>query len=164
MKKNILLNLAYLSGDVKSKFDINWDRLQNDNEYVFTLKPGETFAFHDSVLRNYQGNVVITTNAHFNSSEGFLSDGYLVGDGVCHFASIINWVARDAGLDVVVTKNHDFAKIEEVPKEYGVSIYVNPTNGYGAQNNLYITNNKNQIVDFRFEYKNEELKVSVVES
>lgn len=164
MKKNILLNLAYLSGTVKTKADIDWNKLLQDSEYTFTLKPNEVFAFHDSVLEAYAGRVVKTTNATFHSREGFLSDGYLVGDGVCHFASIIYWAAFDAGLDVLRTKDHDFAKIEEVPKEFGVSIYVNPTNGYGARNNLYVTNNKEHDIKFRFEYKaGGDLKVSVIE-
>lgn len=164
MKKNILLNLAYLSGEVKSKADINWDELLKSKEYTLVLRPNETFAFHDSVLEEYKGTLVATTNAHFNSKEGFLSDGYLVGDGVCHFASIIYWAAKDAGLDALRTKSHSIAKIQEVPDEYGVSIYVDPSSGYGARNNLYITNNKEHDVKFRFEYtEGGALKVTVVQ-
>jgi hypothetical protein len=164
MKKNILLNLAYLSGEVKSKKDINWDELLKSKEYTLVLRPNETFAFHDSVLDEYKSTLVATTNAHFNSKEGFLSDGYLVGDGVCHFASIIYWAAKDAGLDALRTKSHSVAKIQEVPDEYGVSIYVDPSSGYGARNNLYVTNNKEHDVKFRFEYKEGgALKVSVIE-
>lgn len=163
MKKNILLNLAYLSGDVKNKSDINWDKLMTKTTYSFTLRPGEVFAFHDSVLPEFDGKVVKTTNAHFNSREGFISDGYLVGDGVCHFASIIYRAAKEAGLDAIRTKSHSIAVIPEVPDEFGVSIYVNPTSGYGARNNLYVTNNMDHDVEFRFEYsENGDLKVSVI--
>lgn len=162
MKKNILLNFAYLSGAVKSKSDVSWDKIESPSQYSLTLKPGEVFAYHNSVLPEYKDKVVATTNAHFNSTEGFVSDGYLVGDGVCHFASLINWAAQDAGLQVLVTKNHDFAKIEEVPKTYGVSIYVDPTNGVGDRNNLYITNNKSQPVKFTFTYTTtQELNVKI---
>ncbi|HSW89325.1 MAG TPA: VanW family protein [Patescibacteria group bacterium] len=163
-KKNILLNMAYLRGSVTQKKDIDWATVESPFTYSFTLRQGESFAFHDSVLPEYQGKVVKTTNAHFNSTEGFVSDGYLVGDGVCHLASLINWAAQDAGLTILVTKNHDFAKIEEVPKEYGVSIYVSPTTGAGTRNNLYITNNQNQDVTFSFSFDGTELKVDVIAS
>lgn len=164
MKKNILLNLAYLSGTVKTKTDINWNNLKKSTEYSFVLRPNESFAFHDSILEEYKESVVKTTNAHFNSKEGFVSDGYLVGDGVCHFASIIYWAAKDAGLEALRTKSHSIAKIQEVPDEFGVSIYVDPRSGFGARNNLYIRNNSEHDVKFRFEYQESgELKVSVIE-
>lgn len=122
----------------------------------FTLAPGETFAFHENTLPKYSKTVVKTTNSRFNSSEGFKSDGYLVGDGVCHLASFINWVAQDAGLDVYVPARHDFAKINDVPKEYGVSI--NSNKSYG---NLYITNNKDIPVTFEFKDDGVNLTVSI---
>lgn len=163
-KKNILLNLAYLDGEVKSKQDLNWDTVLKPKHTSFTLKPGEVFAYHENVLPEYEGKVAITTKAHFDSTQGFISDGYLVGDGVCHLASLINWVAQDAGLDVKVTKNHDFAPIAEVPKKYGVSIYTNASvKGSGANNNLYITNNKVNPVQFNFDYTDNKLVVWAVE-
>jgi len=164
-KKNILLNLAYLNGSVTKKQDINWDKIENPFHFTFTLKPGQVFAFHDSVLKEYEGKVVKTTHAHFGGPEGFVSDGYLFGDGVCHLASLINWAAQDAHLGVLVTKNHNFAVIPEVPKTYGVSIYTDPeVKGSGAHNNLYVTNTKDHAVTFHFDYENDELKVSVGES
>ncbi len=163
-KKNILLNLAYLDKSVSDKKDINWDKVEKSVHYSFTLQPGQSFAFHDDVSPEYTHKISLTTNAHFDSDEGFVSDGYLVGDGVCHFASLINWAAEDAHLDVLVTKNHDFAVIPEVPKTYGVSIYDNAAvKGSGQNNNLYITNNKDHEVTFHFDYENDELKVSVTE-
>src|SRR5688572_21049523 len=98
MKKNILLNLAYLNGSVSKKTDIDWDKVMAFTDYSFTLNPGETFAFHNSVLAPYKDKTVKTTNAHFSASDGFLYDGYLYGDGVCHLASLINYAAYDAGL------------------------------------------------------------------
>jgi hypothetical protein len=158
-KKNILLNLAYLEGSVNSREDINWDKIESPTQTSFTLEPGETFAYHGDTLAKYT-NVKVTTNANFNASDGFLSDGYLFGDGVCQFASLINWVAQDSGLEVFVPKNHDFAVIPDVPKEYGVSIYVDPSSkGSGANNNLYITNNTNRQIRFHFEYTNGVLRV-----
>lgn len=164
-KKNILLNLAYLDGSVTKKSEIDWDKVLNPSDYSFELKPGETFAYHETVLPIYKGKVVKTTNAHFNASDGFLSDGYLYGDGVCHFASLINWAASDAGLEVLVTKNHDFAVIPEVPKEYGVSIYMDPGNeATSANRNLYITNDKDYPVRFNFHYEADVLVVTVTKA
>lgn len=161
-KDNILLNLHYMAGDVKSKADIDWGKIESDFHYEFTLKPGEEFAFHDKVAKQYDGgNIVKETNAHFNYSDGFKSDGYLTGDGVCHFASIIDWVAKDAGLLVVAPTNHDFVKIPDIPKEYGVAIYEGPDGG--EMTNLYITNNKTIPVTFSFDYKNGNLEVKVLE-
>lgn len=156
MKHNILLNLDYLSGLT----------LPKDNPYTFDfrLNPNETFAFHDNVLHQYRDKVYKTTNAHFNLTEGFKSDGYLVGDGVCHLASLINWVARDANLEVYSPKDHDFANIPEIPKEHGVSIYYYPGSvEANASRNLYITNNYKNSVIFKFSYERNSLKVSVFE-
>lgn len=161
-KDNILLNLAYSDGRVNSAADINWSEIEESFKSEFILQPGETFAYHDAILPEYEGGVIKTTEAHFNSSDGFKSDGYLYGDGVCHLASLINWAAKDANLTVVAPTNHNFANIPEIPKEYGVAIYYDPNNkAVGARENLYITNNKDKPVKFVFEYKNNQLSVSV---
>lgn len=163
-KENILLNLAYLNGTVTSKKEVNWDELKKPFRFEFTLKSGQTFAYHDDILPEYKDKVVKTTNAHFNSTEGFKSDGYLFGDGVCHLASLIYWTAKDAKLDAKAPVNHNFAQIPEVPKEYGVSIYSNPElKGANARQNLYITNNKQKSIAFKFDYDGAKIKVSVVE-
>lgn len=164
-KENILLNIAYLEGKVHNPSQVDWGKLEKPFHYTLVLQSGQTFAFHDALRSDYQGRVTKTTNAHFNSSEGFVSDGYLIGDGVCHLASLMNWVARDAGLSVVSPTNHDFAAIPEVPKKYGVAIYNSPDNPTGsAMQNLYITNNKPYPISFVFDYKNDTLKISVEES
>jgi hypothetical protein len=161
-KDNILLNLAYLDGRVNSAQDINWTEIEKSFRSEFTLQPNETFAYHDAVLPQFEGKVVKTTEAHFNSQDGFKTDGYLYGDGVCHLASLINWAAKDANLDVLAPANHNFANIPEVPKEYGVAIYYNPTNkAVGARENLYITNNKNKPIHFVFTYQDGKLSVSI---
>lgn len=163
-KKNILLNLAYLNGKVIKASDIKWDEVEKPFQYEFKLEPNKTFAFHSDVKAQYQDLLVKTTNAHFNAAEGFKTDGYLFGDGVCHLASLINWVAKEAGLSVEAPTDHDFAEIPDVPKEFGVSIYSNPfARGSNTQQNLYITNNKPKPIAFRFEYQDNKLKVSVVE-
>ena len=164
-KDNILLTVDYATGKKVDGANINWSNVNKPFEHRITLKPGETFAFHDDVLPQYAGKVDKTTNAHFNSTEGFKSDGYLVGDGVCHLASLLYWVARDAGLTAVAPTRHDFAKIPEVPAQYGVSIYNYP--GKSASNeaqNLYITNNKTHTVAFEFAYDGNNLKITAVEN
>lgn len=162
-KDNILLTLHYLSGDVKAKGDISWEAIEKPYHYEFTLNPGEGFAFHDQILPEYKDSVVKTTNAHFNSDQGYVSDGYLVGDGVCHFASFIYWAAKDAGLTAVSLARHDFAKINDVPREYGVSIkYMPGAFANSSRQNLYIVNNFDKPVTFVFNYDGSNLSVNVL--
>ena len=163
-KDNILLTIARMKGSSNGS-NVNWDEVRKPFSYQFVLQPGETFAFHDTVLPEYQGKIVKTTNSHFNGAEGFVSDGYLMGDGVCHLASLISWAAKDAGLAVKAPTNHDFAVINEVPKEQGVAIYADPSSPSSSQlQNLYITNNKASAVTFKFDYDGTNLKVSVLQS
>lgn len=163
-KKNILLNLAYLEGKVTNAADIKWEEIEKPFQYEFKLEPDKTFAFHSDVKNNYKDSLIKTTNAHFNAEQGFKTDGYLFGDGVCHLASLINWAAKDAGLSVEAPTRHDFANIPDVPREFGVSIYSNPTSkGSNTLQNLYITNNKSKTIFFKFEYQDNKIKVSVVE-
>lgn len=164
-KDNILLTFKYMDGSVKEKTDISWENVEKPFHYEFTLAPGEEFAFHDQILPEYDKNVVKTTNAHFNSYEGFKSDGYLIGDGVCHLASLIYWAAKDAGLNAIAPTNHNFAIINEVPKEYGVSIFAVPKSATGGERqNLYIINSLENPVTFAFDYDGAELTVSVLEN
>lgn len=162
---NILLTAAYLRGIVKGGSEVNWEEIRKPFTYSFTLQPGESFAFHDGLFTEYEGKVKLTTNAHFNAQEGFKSDGYLIGDGVCHFASLIYWAAKDAGLNALAPVNHNFAAIPQVPSEYGVSIYSHGKDDKaGASQNLYIKNNKDKAINFVFEFDGTNLKVSVEEA
>lgn len=164
-KDNILLNLAYMDTKVSSIKDINWDEIRIPRSFQFSLAPGKTFAFHDDVLSQYKDKIAKTTQAHFNAQEGFKTDGYLFGDGVCHLASIIYWVAKDAQLDANAPTPHDFMPIPEISKEYGVSIYNSPgAKGSNAEQNLYVTNNKDKLITFKFDYDGINLKVSAVEA
>lgn len=161
-KDNILLNIAYLSGRIKKKEDINWEDIGKPFNYRFALPPGKTFAFHEDVLPQYKNTLIKTTNARFNYDDGFKSDGYLMGDGVCHLASLIYWVAKESGLDAYAPTNHDFAVIPEISREYGVSIYKTPgSSDSNAIQNLYITNNKKNPVVFEFDYQNSQLKLAI---
>lgn len=164
-KDNILLNVSYLSGKVTKKEDINWDEIKKPVTYKFALAPKQTFAFHEDVLPKYKNTLVKTTNARFNYDDGFKSDGYLVGDGVCHLASLIYWVAKSAGLDASAPTNHNFAQIPEIDREYGVAIYKMPGQVQAnAIQNLYVTNNKKNTVFFEFSYKDEKLELSIFEA
>jgi hypothetical protein len=161
-KDNILLNIAYLDGRVTSASQIKWEEIDQPFHSEFTLNPNEAFAYHDAILPEYKDKVVVTTNARFNKQDGFKTDGYLYGDGVCQLASLINWAARDAQLEVTQFTNHDFAAIPEVPKQYGVAIYLDPANkASSARKNLYIVNNQSQPVTFTFDYRDGNLTVTI---
>ncbi len=160
-KDNILLNLALMKSPVDPK-KIDWNQINQPFHYDFDIEPKQTFAYHSDVLDKYEGKIAKTTNAHFNSFEGFKSDGYLVGDGVCHLASLFNWAARDAALEVESPRNHNFAVIPEIPREFGVAIYADPSaKGVGAVQNLYITNQFSEKITFSIDYQENNLKVSV---
>lgn len=163
-KDNILLNLSYLGGKITKREDIVWEEVNKPYSYSFALLPGKTFAFHEDVLPQYKDRLVKTTNARFNYDDGFKSDGYLMGDGVCHLASLIYWVAKEAGLDAYAPTNHNFAVIPEIAREFGVSIYKMPEQlNANAMQNLYVTNNKKNPVVFEFNYKDGELGLSIYE-
>lgn len=164
-RDNILLVLKYSAGEKIDPKNIDWKKVNEPFKYNLTLKPGETFAYHDDIAPEYKGKTIKTTNAHFNLSQGFKSDGWLAGDGVCHLASLIYWAARDAKLDAVSKVRHDFASIPEVPREFGVSIYDNPGANAGDQaQNLYVTNNKKRDISFVFDYNGKDLKITVEEA
>jgi hypothetical protein len=162
-KDNILLNLAYLSGTVKSKNDINWDALKQPTSIKFTLKPGERFAYHDLIDPQYQDNVVVTAHTNFGAGDGYKFEGGLYGMGVCHLASLIHWAALDAGLESIAPSNHDFYAIPEIPKEYGVAIYASPDAvSSSVRQNLYIKNTLDSEITFKFDFDGNNLKVSVI--
>ena len=153
-----------MDGSVKTGDKISWDEVEKPFRYEFKLDPSDKFAFHDALLPKEKDRVVKTTGAHFNYTDGFKSDGYLMGDGVCHLASLMYWVAKDAGLTALAPRNHDFAIIPQISREYGVAIYYNPNSlGTSGFQNLYITNNKEKPVTFTFDYKENDLTISVLE-
>jgi len=143
-KENILLNIQYFGQEIN-------------------LEPGETFAFHDQLLPEYQSRAVKTGFTHFTSSEGFKAVGGLRGNGICHLASLMNWTAQKAGLEVFAPSRHDFFPINDIPKEYGTSIYYYPSGGWRTLNqNLYITNNFNHPVKFVFEVNGDLIKLKII--
>lgn len=154
---NILLTLLYMENKVEKGQNIDWNMVRQPGKTDFVLNPGDTFAFHDKFTQEYQGKVSQTTNAHFNSLEGFKSDGFIVGDGVCHLASFMHVVANKAGLDVSAPVRHDFAPIPDVDKEYGTSI-----NSGDIRQNMYITNTTDKPIAFTFNYTEDSLKIDIV--
>lgn len=164
-KDNILLTAFYLkNGKSAVTRRPDWNTVEQPFNYSFILSPGEVFAFHDSLLAEFKNRTVVTTNSHFNATDGFKSDGYLFGDGVCHLASLIYWVANDAGLEATSLVDHDFAKITGISKEYGVSIYYHPKfQNSSARQNLYITNNRQKPLSLNFTYQNGTLTFSILE-
>lgn len=163
-KDNILLNLAYMDGRVVGKEDIDWNIIREPFISRFKLLSGETFAFHEDVYEQYRASLTLTSGAHFNYQEGFKSDGYLMGNGICHLASLIYWAAKDAGLEAYAPTAHDFAVIPDISGEYGVSIYVMPGLAEAnARQNLYVTNSKENPVVFEFVYDGKFLRLSLYE-
>lgn len=143
---NILLSLRYLKGDIsqiRQMGQINWNEARQPFTVEFILKPGEVFAFHDVVLPQFKPTVTMKTK--FFIDEGYKELGGLGGNGVCHLASLINWAAKDAKLEVTALVNHDFYPVPGVPREYGVSIF-----STDSRQNLYIKNNKDFPVLFEF--------------
>lgn len=162
MRDNILLTLAYLRGTVKNESEIDWNEVRKPFTYSFILKPGETYAFQKDSLPSFENTVKITTDLHFASQEGFKSDGYLFGDGVCHLASLFYWTAKDARLNTLAPTNHDFAQIPEIPREYGVAIYSQPNeHTTNANQNLYISNNQSKDIIFEVKYDGKNLETNI---
>jgi hypothetical protein len=163
-RDNILLTLSYMDNEVASPAKIDWPAIDKPQSYSFTLNPGDVFAFHEDVLPQFEGKVTETMHSHFNYDDGFKSDGYLSGDGVCHLASLIYWAAKDAGLEALAPTNHDFAVIPQVPKEYGVAIFYSPgAHDTNALQNLYITNTFDKPVHFAFTFDGTNLTVKVID-
>lgn len=164
MADNILLNLAYLNHDPIDPKNVDWSKVRSNRTISFKLNPDQTFAFQEGILPEYDGKIALTTNAHFSSSEGFKYDGYLIGDGVCHLASLFNWVGRDAGLKVEAPTNHNFAAIPGIDQQYGTAIFYQPGSlESNAKQNLYITNTKNHPVEFDFIIDGAKLEAKIIE-
>lgn len=167
---NILLALHYQKGDINelktgskitSEANINWDKVRSPFEYSFTLKTGEVFAFHNKALAEY-GNPKYTMNSRFFGEEGYKFLNGLGGNGVCHLASLMNWVARDANLEVTAKVNHDFWPVPGISREYGTAIFYSDVDNFTAQNqNLYIKNNFDYPVEFKFNVEENKVKLAV---
>lgn len=165
MRDNILLTTAYMRGVITDPQNINWENVRKPFTYSFELKPGETYSFQKDALPEYQNSIVKTIDVNFAGQDGFKHDGYLMGDGVCHLASLFYWAALDAGLEAKAPTNHNFAVIPEIPREYGVAIYSMPGNPEAnANQNLYIKNDTSGLIKFVIKYDGKNLETKVVKS
>lgn len=153
-KYNILLNLKYIEGDLD---------LSEPFVAEIELEPGEVFAYHENLLPEFEDKPIKTSGTKFIAQEGYKPLAGLYGNGVCHLASFINWVAQDAGLKVTSLVNHNFWPVPGVPKEYGTSIRYLPDNSWKTRNqNLYIENSFDQPVRLVFNSTADEVELKVV--
>ncbi len=145
-KENILIALGYLAFQ--------------DN--VLELRPGEVFAFHKKgILAEFKESVIISQESDFTTNTGYKVVAGLGGNGVCHLASLVNKAASKAGLEVTAPVNHNFAVIEGIEREYGTSI---STRNNPERQNLYIKNNFDYPVRFKFVLNGDILVLSVIAS
>lgn len=168
---NILLAIHYRKGDAQEvrlnkdkpidNGNIDWEKLRQPFTTSFTLKPGQMFAYHANALPEYKDSVVYTMNSRFFMEEGYKSLGGLGGNGVCHLASLINWAAAEAGLEVVSKVNHDFYPVPGVPRENGTSILYAESGGNSQNQNLYIRNKLEVPVTFEFKADNQKVILTI---
>lgn len=128
----------------------------------FALEPNEVFAFHENIRSDFKEAKVKTSGTKYIAQEGYQAVGGLYGNGVCHLASLMNWVASEAGLEVITPARHDFAPIAGVPREFGTSIRYLPSGGNSQNQNLYIKNNLEEAVIFSFEVEENGLVLRVL--
>lgn len=147
-KENILLNLDFLNQAGNGKI---------------VLQPGEVFAFHKNILPEFNENTVVTQESEYRPKEGYKLVAGLYGNGVCHLASLMNWVASEAGLAVTAQVNHNFAPVPGIDKKYGTSIKFYPNiGGTSERQNLYIRNNQDLPVLFSFKLEGNWLWFSIL--
>lgn len=164
MRDNILLTTYYMRGN-KVTATPDWTEVRKPFEYSFELKPEETYSFQKDSLPEYQNSIVKTISVNFASQDGFKHDGYLMGDGVCHLASLFYKAALKAGVEAKAPTNHNFMPIPEIEREYGVAIYSMPGNAEAnAQQNLYVKNNTLEPIIFQINYDGKGLNVEVVKA
>jgi vancomycin resistance protein YoaR len=165
--KSIDLSYRYpepaISNGFKENILIATDYLNKVGSGVIILNPGEVFSFHKNILPEYEGQKIITQESGFMVNDGYKVVAGLGGNGVCHLASLMNWTAQEAGLEVRAEVDHDFAAIPGIDSKYGTSIKFVPSGGLNSQKqNLYIRNNKDYSVWFLFELEGENLKFSIL--
>lgn len=172
---NILLALHYFKGDADS-FKINknltgpenidWNKVRKPFGFTVELRPNEVFAFHKNLLKEFKGADIKNTGSTYSYQDGYKELAGLYGNGVCHLASLINWVAshteeKDKKLLAVTAKvNHDFSPVPDVPREYGTAIYYMPGNDLTSEDqNLYIKNTSSKTVKFVFNVNKDKVDV-----
>lgn len=165
MRDNILLTVAYMRGIISDPKNIDWDSVRKPFEYSFELKPGEAYSFQKDALPEYKDSIVKTIEVNFAGQDGFKHDGYLMGDGVCHLASLFYKSAIKANIEATAPTNHDFMPIPEIEREYGVAIYSMPGSvEANAKQNLYIKNDTSGVVTFEIKYDGVNLETKVIKT
>jgi hypothetical protein len=161
-KENILVNLYHFSqiGSDTPYEGIGSLEAQEKlpDTFSITLKPNEVFAFHDKILAQYKEDKVLAPKSKYGSRDGYLLISGLYGNGVCHLATLMNWVASETDLEVTALTRHDFAKIPGTDPKLGTSI------SYGnspERQNLYIKNNKPSSVVLEFKIEGDNLFFSI---
>lgn len=150
---NILLAIHYLNGEKFNRKGVEWNKIREPLTVTFVLQPGESFAFHRNTLPGFN-DPKVSIDSKFIVGEGYKSVAGLGGNGVCHLASLINWTAQEAGLEVISPVNHNFFPIAGIPQEFGTSIH-----SASPSQNLYIRNNQPKPVTFAF--KSDSSRVSL---
>jgi len=169
---NILLNLHYIKGDINDlktgkanagENMINWEKIREPFDFSVTLKPDETFAFHDDVLPEFKDEKIISGWTEFSYNDGYKQVDGLYGNGVCHLASVLNWLGITSRLEVTAKVNHDFFPVKGVPQKYGTSILY--MGGYSSQmQNLYIKNTYSHPITLVFNINPQRVVISVVKT
>jgi len=144
---NILRYFHYLKGDAE---EFAGGENREPFEGSFVLNPGEVFAYHPEVLEEYRNQVAVTPETNLSMADGYKALEGLPANGVCYSASLFNWVASEAGLEIVAKVNHDFFPVPGVPQEYGTSIYHLAGSHSSRLQNLYIRNTYDSPVEFRY--------------
>jgi vancomycin resistance protein YoaR len=119
-------------------------------EFSLTLEPGELFAFHDELSPEFNGLKTKTGWTQFSVVEGYKVLDGLSGNGVCHLATLINWVSTEAGLAVTAKVNHDFYPVPGIDRKYGTSIVYLPGAETTRRQNLYVVNTYDKTVTYNF--------------
>jgi len=147
---NILLALHYFAGDGQKVKD-NWEKIRQPFKFSLILQPEEVFVFHNDLLPEFRGERIKSSQTDYSVREGYRVVGGLSGNGVCHLASLMNWTAAEAGLEVVAKVNHNFHPIPGVPRQYGTSIRSLPKGTNSQRQNLYLKNPFAFPITFSFE-------------
>lgn len=160
--ENVLVNLYHLSRLNKSEdAQIPQDFKFQENvpaSFSLTLQPGEVFAFHDRVLNQYKDSKIIAPEGGYRPQDGYILLGGLYGNGVCHLATLMNYVAQHSGVEVTSLTRHDFAPVPGFDREYGTSI---STGNAPEKQNLYIKNDKEMPLELKFDLQGNELVFTI---
>jgi len=96
-KDNILLAVNYATNSKINPTNIDWEKIDSQYKGTLTLNRVKHLLSMTMSCRNSPEKWLSLLMLILIRRKDLKSDGYLVGDGVCHLASILYWVAKDAG-------------------------------------------------------------------